>query len=112
MEALKEKTAAELEEQNRKTQQNLSVLKDYADRERGQWEKRLEEEREKSGRKLNELNEEWSRRLAEEKEILENNIQELTERLEMTEAEAKEKFQTLLCDFDIKLQKINNAAMQ
>jgi|JI6StandDraft_1071083.scaffolds.fasta_scaffold1035676_1 hypothetical protein len=54
------------------------MLKSYADLERGQWEKRLEEEREKNNRKLNQLNEDWSRRLAEEKEPLEITIQELS----------------------------------
>jgi hypothetical protein len=57
----------------------VAMLKSYADLERGQWEeKRLEEEREKNNRKLNQLNEDWSRRLAEEKEPLEITIQELS----------------------------------
>lgn len=36
----------------------------------------------------------------------------MVERLEMTEMEANEKLQTMKCDNDIKLQKLNNQALQ
>ena len=41
IEAANERTALELEEQNKKTEQNFVVLKNYAEQERSQWEKRL-----------------------------------------------------------------------
>lgn len=49
--------------------------------------------------------------MSEEKEPLEAQVQELAERLEMTEMQAREQIQSLKCDYDIKLQKINNTAI-
>ena len=46
--------------------------------ERQQWEKRLEEEKEKNSRKIRDINEEWGRRMGEERETLEGALQELT----------------------------------
>jgi hypothetical protein len=39
-------------------------------------------------------------------------IQELTERISVIESEGIEQLQTLRCDYDIRLQKANNAAIE
>jgi ElaB/YqjD/DUF883 family membrane-anchored ribosome-binding protein len=58
------------------------------------------------------MNDEFSRRVAEEKESLENEIQELTEKLEMTAHEANEQIQAIRTDYEIKLQKMGNGAIE
>ena len=67
--------------------------------ERKQWEKRLEEEKIKNNRKIQELNEELNRKILEDKQYYENQIQELSEKLEIIEIDSSEQLKNMKTDF-------------
>lgn len=74
-----------VEDNQKKSEEALEVLKNYSDMEKQAWEKRVEEEREKGNRKARSIKEDYERKMLEEKQGFEEAIGELEERVAQTE---------------------------
>lgn len=91
----------ELEESQKSSEEALGILKNYAEMERQQWEKRLIDEKDRNVKNVQQLKVEWERRLVEEKQALEEENSMLEDKISEMERYFTEVLQNMKYDHDI-----------